>query len=76
MISILSDVAVVLYFMSAMGLFLYGLNCYVMIHLFKRKRKEVSDSVLEIIYGLITERGREKRSRTRLCEDEDGYTEL
>ena len=41
-----------------------------------QKRKEVSDSILEIIYGLITERGREKRSRSRLCEDEDGYTEL
>lgn len=42
-----------------------------------QKRKEVSDSVLEIIYSLITERGREKkRSKTRLCEDEDGDAEL
>lgn len=49
MISFLSDVAVVLYFMAATGLFLYGLNCYVMIHLFKRKRKGAGAAMIQVL---------------------------
>jgi cellulose synthase/poly-beta-1,6-N-acetylglucosamine synthase-like glycosyltransferase len=46
---LLSDIAIVLYFMAALGLFIYGLNCYVMIHLFKRKRKAAGEDMAQVL---------------------------
>lgn len=39
MIDVLSELISAVYFLAAGGLLLYGLNCYVMVYLFHRKRK-------------------------------------
>jgi len=36
------------------------------------RRKEVSDSVLEVIYGLIVDKKYKGKKQKKGCEDEDG----
>jgi len=40
--NIFLNIIIIVYFLAAGGLMLYGLNCYVMIFLFRRRRKEAA----------------------------------